>query len=89
MKLKTSKTDVNYIGVIIVIWETHQQNCLLTIFCRLFFRDPSPADEPFFSQTKGAFSRKYLIDKLISCFVKCKIDAKNYSCYYFRPSEVQ
>ena len=83
LRLKTSKTDVNHTGVLIVIGATHQQNCPMTVLRKLFFKDSKPADASLFSQTKGIFSRKYLIDIMKSRLAECKIDARNYSSQSF------
>ncbi len=78
LKLKTSKTDVNHTGRLIVMEAVYQQHCLVTVFCKLFFKDPKLANTPLFSQTKRAFSLQYLINKLKSRLVQYKIHAKNY-----------
>ncbi len=36
LRLQTSKTDVNYIGVLIVLEPTHKQYCLVTSFGEFF-----------------------------------------------------
>lgn len=55
LRLKTSKNDVNYTRILIVIRETHQQNRLLMTFCKLFLLNPKLTDTLLFSQTKKAF----------------------------------
>ncbi len=89
LRLKTSKTDLNHTGVLIVIMESHQQTCLVIALCKLFFRDLKPADAPIFSQTKRAFSRQYMIYTLESCHTKCRTNARNYSDHSFQRSKAQ
>ena len=88
LKLKTSTKDVNYIGILLVIKTTHQHHFRLTVFRKLFVKDPQLAYVPLFSQAKRKFGCKYLIDKLTSHFTVFKIDARNYSGYNFRCSEL-
>lgn len=49
LRLKTRKTNVNHTKLPIVIIATQQQNCPLTAFCKLLFKDLKKADEQFFS----------------------------------------
>lgn len=89
LRPKTSKTTVNYTRVLIVIGVTFKQNFSLTIFCKVFFRDSKSADAPLFSWVKKAFSCKYLIHKLESFLVKCKISARNYLGHSFWQDKAQ
>lgn len=54
LRLKTSKTDINHIWVLILIGARHDQNCSLAAFYKLFFRNFQPTYAPLFSQTKRA-----------------------------------
>ncbi len=84
LRLKTSKNDVDYTRILIVVRETHQQNRLLMTFCKLFLWNAKLTDALLFSQTKKKFSSEYLIDILKSRFAGCMIDTKNFSGQSFR-----
>lgn len=78
------KTNINYNGILIIVKETQKQNCTLRSIHKLIFRDFQLADTTFYSQTKEALSRKYLIDQMKSYFAENRIDARNYSGYNIR-----
>lgn len=89
LRLKTSKTNINYTRILIVIRAINKQNHLMTAFYKLFFKDFKLANASFFIQTKETFSHKYMINKLKSCFTECKMGTKNYVGQSFRQSKTQ
>lgn len=85
LRFKTSKSDVNHTRVFLFIEVKYKQNCSLTIFCKLFFKDLKRGDLPLFSQVKRVFSHKYQVDKMQSRFLASKIDIKTYlSCSFLQ-----
>ncbi len=84
LRLKSDKTDINYIRVFTVIGVGNEPHCPLMTLSELIFRDFHLADIPYFSLAKEALSRKILINILKTSLAKCTINASNYSGHIFR-----
>ena len=80
--LKQSKTDVDHMGVQIILAASQNPTCLVTALRRLFIENPQPPNAHLFS-IGNAFPRSSVISIFRKRLVACGIPDTGYSGYSF------
>lgn len=62
LRLKQSKTDANYTGMLIMLTATNSSCCPMQALRSLFTHDPQAPSSSLFALNNTAFTRRYVIE---------------------------
>ena len=87
--LKQSKTDIEHIGVQIILATTGEKTCPVAALVRLYILNPQPTNFPLFRLSSGAFSRFSVVTALKKWLFLAGLEQADYSGHSFRKGAAQ
>ena len=89
LRLKRSKTDVEHIGVQIILAATGEQTCPVAALRRLFIQDSRPPNAPLFRLSSVAISRQNVVAILKKRIASAGLSESDFSGHSFGKGAAQ